>query len=745
MIKRTLSFILALCFCISLMPFSLATAEPEKVILPSKYSSHMLFKQNEPMVIEGEAPRDSEISAELYKGEELIAQGTCTATHCRFEIVLQAPAGSYDKYTLIIKKDGVEAKKFIDVVFGELWLASGQSNMMYPLGQSKVGADWQKTQTELNPWVRAFYTPAYIEYKGSEEKLPVEPQNDIKKAYWVTGEYDEIYGVSAVGYFFADKLQKDLNMPVGILNLSLGGSNVASWLPREAVDNNEEVKSFLIENGNYIEKDDWNEDEQDVYTDIATNFNQRINPVKSFRLSGMIWYQGESNISDSDEDYFNCLSLLQHSYTKLFNYENGLLPFVCTQLAQYYYGDDFPLSNRNIAFSEWQKEEPYSRAVISIYDLENTYIQEVGSIHPQTKKPIGERMAFAAEGLVYGKRKCYTAPTVEKTTITDNNVFVTLNNTGDGLRINGEHLKGFTICGADGIYVEAQAEITDKNTVKVYSELIEKPESVAYAYGVRNIHANLYSSENGVITLPVSPFVTNNDISVQHWVEKPWIDCENETAWHFHTDFTSNFYSVWESENAEISYSENHAYSGTNGLSVKGTGEFSINPAFELEVEDGRKKETQTFNDTDKNYSNYGTMTVQVRNNTSESVSLKGVRFYVGKYKWYAPAIDNTTDVEIVIPGDSQWHTITFDLNRLHLFGNECGFSRPNDKLEDVENIIFTFESSNETTLSIDNIQFTPSSEEAKLGFNVSYDSADNIIEKISALFVGAIGKGTVS
>ena len=192
----------------------------------------MLFKQNEPMVIEGEAPRNAEISAELYKGEELIAQGKCKATNCRFEIVLQAPAGSYDKYTLIIKKDGAEAKKFIDVVFGELWLASGQSNMMYPLGQSKVGTDWQKAKTELNPWVRAFYTPPYIEYKGSEEKLPVDPQNDIKNAYWVTGENDEIYGVSAVGYFFADKLQKDLNMPVGILNLSLGGSLAESWLSR---------------------------------------------------------------------------------------------------------------------------------------------------------------------------------------------------------------------------------------------------------------------------------------------------------------------------------------------------------------------------------------------------------------------------------------------------------------------------------------------------------------------------------
>ena len=740
--KKLLSFILALSFCISLMPFSLATSEPKKVILPSKYSSHMLFKQNEPMVIEGEAPRNAEITAELYKGEELISQGTYKATHCRFEIVLQAPAGSYDKYTLIIKMDGREVEKFIDVVFGELWLASGQSNMMYPLGQSKVGANWHKTQTELNPWIRVFYTPPYIEYKGSEEKLPVEPQNDIKNAYWITGEYDEIYGVSAVGYFFADKLQKDLNMPVGILNLSLGGSLVESWLPRDAVDNDKEVKNFLVEKGHYIEKDDWNEDEQDVYTDIATNFNQRINPVKNFRLSGILWYQGEGNIADSEEDYFNCLSLLHRSYTKHFNYENGLLPFVCTQLAQYYYGDDFLLSNRNIAFSEWQKEEPSSRAVISIYDLDNTYIQEVGSIHPQTKKPIGERMAFAAEGLAYGKRKCYTAPTVEKTTIIDDKVFVTFNNTGDGLRVNGELLKGFTICGTDGIYVEAQAEITDKNTVKVYNELIEKPVSVAYAYGVRNNHSNLFSSENGAITLPVSPFVTNNDISVQHWVEKPWIDCESETAWHFHTDFTSNLYSVWESENAEISYSENHAYSGKKGLSVKGKDEFSINPIFKLEVEEGCEKETQTFNDTDKNYSNYGTMTVQVRNNTSEAVTLKGVRFYVGKYKWYAPAIDNTTDVETVIPGDSQWHSITFDLNRLHFFGNECGFSRPNDKLEEVENIIFTFESSNETSLSIDNIQFTPSSEEGKLGFNVSYDSADNIIEKISALFVGAIGKG---
>ena len=451
MLKRIISVLLAALITASCVTFAYADNTTARVY--SIYSDNMLFKQNEEAIIAGTGEQGAEITVELLLGDSVVSsERSFVGDDGTFCVSFNAPAGGYDTYTVLLKENGTEFKKLENVVFGELWLSSGQSNMQYPLGQEKYGSEMMNKSEKLSPWIRTLIIPAYPEYNGSNELVPYEPQNDIIDARWITGESSEIYGMSAVAYFFAAKMQESLDMPVGILNLSLGGSSIASWLSRDAVDGCDSVKNDFINNNRYIEKSDWKDDEINVYVDMTGNYNLRINPVRHFKLSGMIWYQGESDIGWSGEEYENAFNLMQTSYTKLFNYQNGLLPIVYSQLAAYFYDESgFCLPERNVDFTEIQQKEASSRAVVPIYDIPLTFIPGVGSIHPEHKKEIGERMAFAADGLVYGKRDSYSAPAITASEIKDGAIYVTLNNVGDGLKINGESEEGFAVCGDDGV------------------------------------------------------------------------------------------------------------------------------------------------------------------------------------------------------------------------------------------------------------------------------------------------------
>lgn len=172
---------------------------------------------------------------------------------------------------------------------------------------------------------------------------------------------------------------------------------------------------------------------------MSDNFNKKIAPMKNFRLSGMLWYQGETEIilGSSYGEYSKQLDLLQRSYSELFGYE-GALPLVYTQLAAYGYANDFRLQQFNMELAEFQNEAPDSRALISIYDIPLTYDANAGAIHPLVWDSAGERMAFYAEGLVYGKHDCYTAAAVDDFETADSAIYVTLKNTGDGSTSDGK-------------------------------------------------------------------------------------------------------------------------------------------------------------------------------------------------------------------------------------------------------------------------------------------------------------------
>lgn len=731
-IKRIISLFLAAMMTVGCV--TAASAENVSAKLYNVYGDGMLLEQNKEAVFAGTAKVNAKITAELYnEAETLVASGEAAVnSDGTFTVSFDAPSGGYDEYTVVLKENSAEFARLKNIVFGELWLASGQSNMQYPLSQSRTGREMFTNRQKLSKWLRVLLVPAYPGNTSAPEFTYAEPQLNIDGAKWVTGEDAAVYNISAVAYFFAADLMEELDMPVGILNASLGGTSIASWLSREAIDGDAQVKEDFVSSDSYIKQSEWKEKEQNVYVDMTANYNHKIEALGNFRPSGMIWYQGESDIGWSSGRYSRAFDLMQRSYSELFGYENELMPIIYTQLASYLYSDDgLILLDRNIEYSEMQKVRPDSRAVITIYDIPLTYIPEAGAIHPECKEEIGERMAFAAGSLVYGGNNSYTAATVKSTEIRDGSVYVTLENTGDGLVADGDELYGFAVCGADGVYVQAEAEIVSAYTVRIWSGYVPNPRSASYAYCVSNMRSNLYASADGALALPVSPFITDSSIGTHYWFDRQWTDCGDELTWHVMSgDEYIKFYDSWVADGAQITY-------GGGLMNVKSSeNSFNISPL--MTYNDGAS--TKAFHDIDTDYSDYGKMSFYVRNNGSDDVKLKDIRIYTNSLMWYSPAVDGTKDVEAAIPADGEWHCITVDLGRLYLFGNEGGASRPSSRLDEVKEIRFEFSAEGESDISLDNIRFAPSTEKTGMRFDSDINCADNILEKITAVFVSIIG-----
>ena len=732
-----LSVILALLISV----ISVTSSAASEAALLNIYGDNMLFRQNSVAVIAGTAPAGSSVSVVLCNSRnEAVSTGSSIADKSgAFEVEFLSPEGSYEEYTVEVAVNSQVFRTLENVVFGELWLASGQSNMQYPLSQAKTGAEDFRNNALQSKWIRVLSVPPYPAYKGSEKLVPAKAQNDIEGAFWMTGESPSIYSVSAVGFFFAESLMEELDMPVGILNASLGGSTIRSWLSGEAIDGNEEVKGYLEATGDYISVNDWKEDEQSIYYDMTANWNGKIAPLTRFSISGMIWYQGESDLMLGNTQYDKQFDLLQKSYTDYFSYEDGLLPVIYTHIAAYNYSDDTTtVADWNRMYDEMQLTEPSSRAVTAIYDIPITYLPEVGVIHPECKEEVGDRMALCAINMLYTDSDSYTSPTVEDFEIKGESIFVKFRNTGAGLVCPDDVIKGFALSGSDLIFTAATAEIVSADTVKLTSEGIASPESFSYAYCLENGQANLYAGADGKATLPVSPFISQKSENAHYWTMPSYCDFDNEAVWHTEDDTLSGYYSSWTGKNASLSFSEAFAVSGKGMKITAASKSFSVSPLLTYK----EKLTEKSFTPVDTDYSDYGTLSFYVKNTGTEDISFKGLRLYENAALWYSPAVYGTLDIEAVIPADGNFHRITLDLGRVYHLGNECSLSYDNEKLGNIRNLEFCFASSEKNSeIYIDDITFTPSSQDAGTRYDVDLSNADNPMEIFTGLVLYIFGR----
>lgn len=502
--------------------------------LPDIFGDNMMFQQGKPIRIWGLAPLGEKVEIRLYDeqtGENIAAKGVELVADNSFVCELPAMQASFKSYKLRISM-GITQRTYSNILIGEVFLATGQSNMQVTVGETYDGIELLKVAN--NDKIRA-YNPAILPNTG-DNTYSYRPQFEIPNGAgnWAKGDDNTIYGmsnVSAVAYSCALQMYQELNkngaqVPVGFLNLPVGGTSIVTWLPRYATDEDDNMRNAL--GGSYKA---YKEDETMNYGEFTALYNTKIAPVANFNISGMIWYQGCSD-EGNPSMYKVAMEKLIECYGKEFRFEQNKMPTVMCHLAPFntgvYENATTKTAQFNVLFDKTEKNSPDTRAVVAHYDNDLSYcLGDSATIHPRYKETTGRRCGKALYSLTCTENRVngYDSPAMQTVTEKDGYLLVKFDNCGTGLVAEGA-VKGFTIAGVDKVYYSAKAEIVDVDTLKVYSEYVENPKYCAYAYSNLPMKANLKNKEGFM----VRPFYSE---SGKFYCQHDWTDCDYLTAWRY--------------------------------------------------------------------------------------------------------------------------------------------------------------------------------------------------------------------
>lgn len=420
-----------------------------------------------------------------------------------------------------------------NVLVGEVWICSGQSNMQWSV---RASSDPEKNTKEANhPKIRLYQVP---------RKTMLVPQTNIEagkrnltkgqveiQARWAECSPESIPDFSAVAYFFGRHLHQTLKVPIGLIDTSFGGTPAQAWTSREALLKEESLKYYITDLDSAIKTYDpakekilheaalakWKVAAEDAKknnkpipkqpnpqgppgTGAGTPsglYNAMIAPLVPYAIKGAIWYQGESNAPKAYE-YRTLFPTMIKDWRN--QWKQGDFPFLFVQLAPYWDGD-----SNGVRYAELRDAQLHTtKAVKNTAMAVITDYGDEKDIHPKQKEPVGARLALGARVLAYGEKLEYSGPTFNSRKADGSKVILTFDHIGGGLMAKGDKLTGFTIAGDDGQFVEADAKI-EGDTVVVSSAKVEKPKDVRY--GWKNfMTVNLFNKEG----LPASPFRTDD-------------------------------------------------------------------------------------------------------------------------------------------------------------------------------------------------------------------------------------------
>lgn len=371
-----------------------------------------------------------------------------------------------------------------NVLFGEVWLCSGQSNMQQPMngytGQPTFGTTMAVAKSN-NPLLRLFT----VDRIGSKT-----PLKEVRKfSAWQQANPDNVGDFSAVAYFFGQQLQEILDVPVGLIHTSWGGSPVQAWMSKEILNNYEDINISNID----IEK------EPNKIPTVL--FNAMINPLIPYTIKGALWYQGEAN-RDEPQKYKELFPAMVKDWRNRWGI--GDFPFYYVQIAPFLYGNNDAFDSvDNSAFIR----EVQLQSLDSIPNSGIAITMDIGAeffIHPPNKKVVADRLLLNALNQTYGFNKVAYASPVYKSQETKNGaIILKFKNAESGLYAPGE-LEGFEIAGEDKIFYPATAEIINRKHLSVKNEEVKNPVAVRYAW--KNwVEGTLFNTH----LLPASSFRTD--------------------------------------------------------------------------------------------------------------------------------------------------------------------------------------------------------------------------------------------
>jgi sialate O-acetylesterase len=475
-----------------------------EVKLPALIAEHMVVQRDLPVHVWGVAASGEAVSVS-FRGE------TRSANPDQFgRWSLYLPAGAAGgPFELTVKASNTITLK--DVLVGDVWVASGQSNMeMGVEGVKDAGAEIAAANY---PRIRLF---------RALNRVSDHPLEDIAAHTWVATTPETIGEFSAAAYFFGRQLQQKYGVPIGLIESNWGGTPAEAWTSLTSLGADASLMPVFAEWGKMMQVQattllerekqlqEWEQAvakakqegqsapgkpwarNQDNCWKPGGLFNAMIAPLTRFPIRGAIWYQGESNAGPERAPlYAHLFQTMIQDWRRAWG--QGDFPFLFVQIANFKTGPD----------AMWPEVRDAQRRTLSLMNTGMAVTIDIGeatNIHPVNKQDVGLRLALAAEAISYGERREYSGPLFRQATVEANSMRVWFDHTTGGLKAKGEAVLGFEVAGADGNFVEAQARI-EGATVVVSAASVSEPRRVRY--GWKDVpDCNLYNGEN----LPASPF-----------------------------------------------------------------------------------------------------------------------------------------------------------------------------------------------------------------------------------------------
>jgi len=455
--KAVTGFLFLFCTA-SMVTASMVRADVE---LPSVIGDNMVLQRGQPLPVWGWA-KPGEMIAVTFAGQSV---ATKTDKNGRWQVTLaKIEAGGPLQMAITSQSGGKVVLK--NILAGEVWVCSGQSNMEWPLSRAKDGR--QEIAAAKFPKMRLFQIP-----KVRSDKPETNCPGQWKECTPATAA-----GFSAVGYFFGRKLHEDLDVPVGLIQSAWGGTPAELWTRREVLEADPALKD-LAGRGSKL-------------------YNAMIAPLIPFSIRGAVWYQGEANCSRAYQ-YRTLLPAMIKNWRD--DWKRGDFPFGIVQLAPFRYRRLDPACCAELWEAQLMtvKNVPHTGLAVTV-DIGN-----VRNIHPANKQDVGHRLALWALAETYGKKDLvFSGPIYKSMTVEGRKIRLSFDHTGGGLStLDGKPPSHFTIAGADEKFHPATAAI-DGPTIVVSCDAVAKPVAVRYAWR-DDAQPNL-SNKAG---LPASPFRTD--------------------------------------------------------------------------------------------------------------------------------------------------------------------------------------------------------------------------------------------
>ena len=492
----------------------LASVAAADVTLPSMFADHMVIQRDTAVPVWGWAEPDEKVTVTMGGQTQ-----ECTAgQNGKWRINIEALAAG-GPHTLTVKGNNTVDIK--DVLVGEVWLCSGQSNMAMTVSRS---ANFPEEQ--------AAATCSAIRMFTVDRKTAVKPQ-DRCNGSWQVCSPETVGSFSATAYFFGRTLQQELKIPIGLVNSSWGGTPIQAWTSDKAQRANEELTKTVIDYDARIARYDpvaiktqyakqmeaWKakaEKAKDAGKPAPRRprapadpsassgrpgnlFNGMIAPLAPYAIRGAIWYQGEANARDDANLYGLRLTTMIDEWRTLWG--QGDFPFEWVQLPNFRAPQTEPVQT-----SGWVLVQEQMFRTLQHKNTGMAVTIDVGEekdIHPKNKQDVGKRLALWALGATYGQDNVWCGPLYKCHRVQGGKVIIEFDHVGDGLVAKGDTLKGFAIKGEGQPFVHADARIVDE-TVVVSSADVKTPDAVRYAWA-ENPDCNLYNKAS----LPASPFRTD--------------------------------------------------------------------------------------------------------------------------------------------------------------------------------------------------------------------------------------------